>query len=125
MTWLMTGPAMHECVFSGKRQVRESGVHTSDIAKRLLDYGYHPPTIYFPMIVPEAIMIEPTETESLETMDSFCDVMIAIAREARENPEQVKSAPLTTPVRRLDEVRAAREPTCAGKGNPWILFWAA
>jgi glycine dehydrogenase subunit 2 len=107
---------MHECVFSGKRQVRESGVHTSDIAKRLLDYGYHPPTIYFPMIVPEAIMIEPTETESLETMDSFCDVMIAIAREARENPEQVKSAPLTTPVRRLDEVRAAREPDVCWKG---------
>ena len=107
---------MHECVFSGKRQVRESGVHTSDIAKRLLDYGYHPPTIYFPMIVPEAIMIEPNETESLETMDSFCDVMIAIAREARENPEQVKSAPLTTPVRRLDEVRAAREPDVCWKG---------
>jgi glycine dehydrogenase subunit 2 len=107
---------MHECVFSGKRQVRESGVHTSDIAKRLLDYGYHPPTIYFPMIVPEAIMIEPNETESLETMDSFCDVMITIAREARENPEQVKSAPLTTPVRRLDEVRAAREPDVCWKG---------
>jgi glycine dehydrogenase subunit 2 len=107
---------MHECVFSGKRQVRESGVHTSDIAKRLLDYGYHPPTIYFPMIVPEAIMIEPNETESLETLDSFCDVMIAIAREARENPEQVKSAPLTTPVRRLDEVRAAREPDVCWKG---------
>jgi glycine dehydrogenase subunit 2 len=68
------------------------------------------------MIVPEAIMIEPTETESLETLDSFCDVMITIAREARENPEQVKSAPLTTPVRRLDEVRAAREPDVCWKG---------
>jgi glycine dehydrogenase subunit 2 len=101
---------MHECVFSGRRQVRESGVHTADIAKRLLDYGYHPPTIYFPMIVPEAIMIEPNETESLETLDAFCDAMIAIAREAREDPEKVKSAPLTTPVSRLDEVRAAREP---------------
>jgi glycine dehydrogenase subunit 2 len=101
---------MHECVFTGKRQVREKGVHTSDIAKRLLDYGYHPPTIYFPMIVPEAIMIEPSETESLETLDAFCDTMIAIAGEARDNPELVKSAPLTTPVRRLDEVRAAREP---------------
>ena len=101
---------MHECVFSGKKQVRESGVHTADIAKRLLDYGYHPPTIYFPMIVPEAIMIEPNETESPETLDAFCDAMIAIAREAAESPEQVKSAPLTTAVRRLDEVRAAREP---------------
>ncbi|HRT71779.1 MAG TPA: aminomethyl-transferring glycine dehydrogenase subunit GcvPB [Syntrophales bacterium] len=101
---------MHECVFSGRKQVKESGVHTSDIAKRLLDYGYHPPTIYFPLIVPEAIMIEPTETESKETLDAFCDAMIAIAGEAKENPELVKSAPLTTPVRRLDEVKAAREP---------------
>ena len=101
---------MHECVFSGKRQVKESGVHTSDIAKRLLDHGYHPPTIYFPLIVPEAIMIEPNETESKETLDAFCDTMIAIAREAEENPALVKSAPLTTPVRRLDDVKAAREP---------------
>ena len=101
---------MHECVFSGRRQVKESGVHTSDIAKRLLDYGYHPPTIYFPLIVPEAIMIEPNETESKETLDAFCDTMIAIATEARENPDMVKSAPLTTPVRRLDDVKAAREP---------------
>jgi glycine dehydrogenase subunit 2 len=107
---------MHECVFTGRRQVRESGVHTSDIAKRLLDYGYHPPTIYFPMIVPEAIMIEPNETESLETLDAFCDAMIAIARETRETPDRVKSAPLTTPVRRLDEVRAAREPDVCFKG---------
>jgi len=101
---------MHECVFSGARQVREGGVHTSDIAKRLLDYGYHPPTIYFPLIVPEAIMIEPNETESKETLDAFCDAMIAIAKEARENPDLVKSAPLTTSVRRMDEVKAAREP---------------
>jgi glycine dehydrogenase subunit 2 len=107
---------MHECVFTGRRQVSQSGVHTADIAKRLLDYGYHPPTIYFPMIVPEAIMIEPNETESLETLDAFCDVMIAIAREAREDPDRVKSAPLTTPVRRLDEVRAAREPDVCWKG---------
>jgi glycine dehydrogenase subunit 2 len=107
---------MHECIFTGRRQVRESGVHTSDIAKRLLDYGYHPPTIYFPMIVPEAIMIEPNETESPETLDAFCDVMMAIAREARENPDLVKSAPLTTPVKRLDEVRAAREPDVCWKG---------
>ena len=101
---------MHECVFSGSRQVRESGVHTSDIAKRLLDYGYHPPTIYFPLIVPEAIMIEPNETESKETLDAFCDAMIAIAKEAKENPDLVKSAPVTTPVGRMDEVKAAREP---------------
>ena len=101
---------MHECVFSGSRQVRESGVHTTDIAKRLLDYGYHPPTIYFPMIVPEAIMIEPNETESKETLDAFCDAMTCIAKEAKEHPDLVKSAPLTTPVKRLDEVLAARKP---------------
>lgn len=109
---------MHECVFSGKRQVREGGVHTTDIAKRLLDYGYHPPTIYFPLIVPEAIMIEPNETESKETLDAFCETMIHIAKEAKDNPDLVKSAPLTTPVRRLDDVKAAREPdVCWGKGQ--------
>jgi glycine dehydrogenase subunit 2 len=109
---------MHECVFSGKRQVKESGVHTSDIAKRLLDYGYHPPTIYFPLIVPEAIMIEPNETESKETLDAFCETMIHIAKEAKENPDLVKSAPLTTTVRRLDDVKAAREPdVCWGKAQ--------
>ncbi len=107
---------MHECVFTGNRQVRESGVHTSDIAKRLLDYGYHPPTIYFPLIVPEAIMIEPNETESRETLDAFCNAMIAIAKEARENPDLVKSAPLTTPVRRMDEVEAARKPDVCYRG---------
>ena len=101
---------MHECVFSGNRQVAESGVHTSDIAKRLIDFGYHPPTIYFPLIVPEAIMIEPTETESKETLDAFCDAMIAIAKEAKENPQRIKDAPLSTPVGRLDEVLAARKP---------------
>ncbi len=101
---------MHECVFSGERQVKESGVHTTDIAKRLLDYGFHPPTIYFPLIVREAIMIEPNETESRETLDAFCDAMIAIAKEARENPELLKSAPHTTPVKRLDDVLAARKP---------------
>jgi len=85
-------------------------VSTVDVAKRLLDYGYHPPTIYFPLIVDSAIMIEPTETESLETMDSFIDAMIKIAEEARENPEMLKNAPYDTPVRRLDEVKAARTP---------------
>ncbi|HAJ25768.1 MAG TPA: aminomethyl-transferring glycine dehydrogenase subunit GcvPB, partial [Syntrophus sp. (in: bacteria)] len=109
-------PCMHECVFNGLRQVRESGVHTTDIAKRLLDYGYHPPTIYFPMIAPEAIMIEPNETESIETLDAFCNAMIQIAAEARDNPELVKAAPLTTPVKRLDDVKAAREPDVCWKG---------
>jgi glycine dehydrogenase subunit 2 len=106
---------MHECVFSGKRQMAQNGVHTTDIAKRLIDFGYHPPTIYFPLIVPEAIMIEPTETESKETLDTFCDAMIAIAREAKESPDCVKNAPLTTPVSRLDEVLAARKPDVAWK----------
>lgn len=106
---------MHECVFSGKRQVAQNGVHTTDIAKRLIDFGYHPPTIYFPLIVPEAIMIEPTETESKETLDTFCDAMIAIANEAKENPQRVKDAPLTTPVSRLDEVLAARKPDVCWK----------
>ncbi|MHB8138509.1 MAG: aminomethyl-transferring glycine dehydrogenase subunit GcvPB [Smithellaceae bacterium] len=101
---------MHECVFSGSRQVAQSGVHTSDIAKRLIDFGYHPPTIYFPLIVQEAIMIEPTETESKETLDAFCNAMITIAKEAGENPQWVKDAPLTTTVSRLDEVLAARKP---------------
>lgn len=106
---------MHECVFSGDRQVAESGVHTTDIAKKLIDYGYHPPTIYFPLIVHEAIMIEPTETESKETLDAFCDAMIAIAKEAKENPEGVQNAPVTTPVSRLDEVLAARKPDVCWK----------
>jgi glycine dehydrogenase subunit 2 len=106
---------MHECVFSGNRQVAENGVHTSDIAKKLIDYGYHPPTIYFPLIVHEAIMIEPTETESKETLDTFCEAMIAIAKEAKENPEGVKNAPVTTPVCRLDEVLAARKPDVCWK----------
>jgi glycine dehydrogenase subunit 2 len=108
---------MHECVFSGRRQARESGVHTMDLAKRLVDYGFHPPTVYFPLIVPEAIMIEPTETESRETLDAFCDAMIAIAGEARENPALVTSAPHSTPVKRLDEVRAARQPDVAWAGR--------
>ena len=99
----------HEFVLGGLKQ-GISEVTTLDIAKRLLDYGYHPPTIYFPKIVDNAIMIEPTETESLETMDEFIDVMINISKEARENPQILKNAPYNTPVRRLDEVRAARNP---------------
>ncbi|MDR5682547.1 MAG: aminomethyl-transferring glycine dehydrogenase subunit GcvPB [Armatimonadota bacterium] len=99
----------HEFVASGARQKKRNGITTKDIAKRLLDYGFHAPTIYFPLIVDEAIMIEPTETESLQTMDAFAEAMIAIDREAQEDPELVRTAPHTTPVRRLDEVRAARE----------------
>lgn len=98
---------MHEFVISGNRQ-EELGVKTLDISKRLLDFGIHSPTNYFPLIVPEAMMIEPTETESKETLDYFADVMIQIDKEAQENPDKVKNAPYTTPVRRLDEVGAAR-----------------
>jgi len=100
---------MHECVLTGERQLKNHGVRTLDIAKRLLDYGFHPPTIYFPLIVHEALMIEPTETESKETLDEFIDAMIKIAQECESSPELVKAAPHTRPVRRLDEVRAARE----------------
>lgn len=98
----------HEFVLSGKRQKKE-GVRTLDIAKRLLDYGFYAPTVYFPLIVEEAMMIEPTETESKETLNEFIDVMLEIAREARENPELVTEAPHTKPVRRLNETRAARQ----------------
>ena len=100
----------HEFVLSGRRQKDEHGVTTRDMAKRILDYGFHAPTIYFPLIVEEAIMIEPTETESKRTLDEFIDAMQAIAREAAEQPDLVRDAPHTTPVRRLDEVRAARRP---------------
>ncbi|GIN60565.1 putative glycine dehydrogenase (decarboxylating) subunit 2 [Robertmurraya siralis] len=99
----------HEFVLSGKRQ-KKLGVRTLDIAKRLLDFGYHPPTIYFPLNVEECIMIEPTETESKETLDAFCDAMIQIAKEAEENPEIVQEAPHSTVVGRLDETTAARKP---------------
>jgi glycine dehydrogenase subunit 2 len=100
---------MHEVVFSGRRQ-KAKGVHTVDIAKRLLDYGLHPPTVYFPLIVDEALMIEPTETESKQTLDSFIEAMKEIARDAEENPEILHTAPHNTPVKRLDDVRAARNP---------------
>ncbi|NQX59214.1 aminomethyl-transferring glycine dehydrogenase subunit GcvPB [Paenibacillus qinlingensis] len=99
----------HEFVLSGNRQ-KKLGVRTLDIAKRLLDFGYHPPTIYFPLSVEECIMIEPTETESKQTLDSFIDTMIAIAKEAEETPELVKNAPYTTVVSRMDEALAARKP---------------
>lgn len=99
----------HEVVFSGLKE-NENHITTLDIAKRLLDYGYHPPTIYFPLIISEAMMIEPTETEKLETLDEFIDTMIKIAEEAKETPELVKNAPNNTYIKRLDEVRAARTP---------------
>lgn len=98
----------HEFVLAGLKD--NDNVSTLDIAKRLLDYGYHPPTIYFPLIVHEAIMIEPTETEKLETLNEFINAMIKIAEEAKENPELVKSAPNCTDIKRLDEVKAARSP---------------
>jgi glycine dehydrogenase subunit 2 len=105
---------MHECVLSGVRQMK-SGVSTLDIAKRLLDFGYHPPTVYFPLIVPEALMMEPTECESLETLDEFIEVMRIIAREAETDPDMVKGAPYTTVVSRLDEALAARKPVLKWK----------
>ncbi|MFB3844644.1 MAG: aminomethyl-transferring glycine dehydrogenase subunit GcvPB [Candidatus Cloacimonadaceae bacterium] len=102
-------PCMHEFVADGTKQKKEHGVSTLDIAKRLLDKGFHAPTIYFPLIIPEALMIEPTETESLQSLDAFADAMIEIAKEAEENPELLHSAPLTTPVRRVDDARAVKQ----------------
>jgi glycine cleavage system P protein (glycine dehydrogenase) subunit 2 len=106
-------PCMHESVFSDRLQV-ESKVATLDMAKRLMDYGFHPPTVYFPLVVAGAIMIEPTETESREEIDRFIEAMIAIAEEAKTDPERLHQAPLQTKVRRLDEVSAARKPCLTG-----------
>lgn len=103
-------PCQHEFVLSAKWQKEKYGIKALDIAKRLIDYGFHPPTIYFPLIVEEALMIEPTETESKETLDNFISAMLKIAKECETNPNLVKTAPHTTPVRRLDETRAVREP---------------
>jgi len=99
---------MHEFVLSARNLKREHGVNALDVAKRLMDHDFHPPTIYFPLVVPEALMIEPTETEAKETLDAFVDAMREIAREAAEDPERVKEAPHNRPVRRLDEVKAAK-----------------
>jgi glycine dehydrogenase subunit 2 len=99
---------MHEFVLSARTLKREHGCTALDVAKRLMDYGFHPPTVYFPLIVPEALMVEPTETEAKETLDAFCDAMLAIAREAADQPELLKGAPHHRPVKRLDEVRAAK-----------------
>ena len=107
-------PSMHEVIFTDRRLKKEHGVQTLDVAKRLMDYGFHPPTIYFPLPAVTggagALMIEPTETETPETLDEFCDAMLAIAAEAAENPELVHQAPHQTALSRLDETKAARQP---------------
>ena len=101
---------MHEFVLSGAPMKRELQIKTLDLAKRLLDHGVHPPTVYFPLLVDEALLIEPTETETKETLDAFADTIAEILREAREDPEVARNAPYTTPVRRLDEAAAAKRP---------------
>jgi len=103
-------PCMHEFVLDGSPFLKKHGVRTLDIAKRLLDFNFHPPTIYFPLIVHEALMIEPTESETKETLDAFADALLKIAEEAKTDPEKVKTAPHTLPVKRLNEVKAAKEP---------------
>jgi glycine dehydrogenase subunit 2 len=107
--------SLHEVVFSDRDLANDC--HTLDVAKRLIDYGYHPPTVYFPLVVKGAIMIEPTETESQETLDEFCDAMLAIATEAREAPDLLKNAPVRTRTRRLDETAAARQPRLRWTGE--------
>jgi glycine dehydrogenase subunit 2 len=110
------GPCKHEFVASASSLKKRTGVRTLDIAKRLIDYGFHPPTIYFPLIVDEAMLIEPTETESLETLDAFAEALIAIAAEAESDPDVVRGAPHSAPVRRLDEATAARQPNLRWRG---------
>ena len=107
------GPCMHEFVASARGLIREKKVRAMDVAKRLLDFGYHAPTVYFPLVVPEALMMEPTETESKETLDAFADCLLRIRA---EDPEVVRTAPHTHVVSRPDEVKAAKEP---------ILRWTA
>jgi glycine dehydrogenase subunit 2 len=109
--------ASHEFIVTLKKLKDETGVTAMDFAKRLLDYGFHAPTTYFPLLVPECLLIEPTETESKQTLDSFVDAMKAILHEARTDPKLVTTAPHTTPVRRLDDVKAAREPDLVWKKN--------
>jgi glycine dehydrogenase subunit 2 len=101
---------MHEFVLSGGPMKRNLKIRTLDLAKRLLDFGFHPPTVYFPLLVEEALMVEPTETETRETLDAFAEAIAQILREAAEDPEIARTAPHTTPVRRLDEVAAAKRP---------------
>jgi len=106
-------PCMHECVFTDKVQMAEK-IMTLDMAKRLMDYGFHPPTIYFPLVVNGAIMIEPTETESKQDLDLFIDAMKGIADESKKDPELLRQAPSKCKVERLDEVQAARKPCLSG-----------
>ncbi len=108
---------MHEFVLSGAPAKRELGIATLDIAKRLLDFGFHPPTIYFPLLVEEALMVEPTETETRESLDALADAFEAILAEAEEDPEVARNAPYTTPVRRLDEATASRKPVLRQPAN--------
>ena len=103
-------PCMHECVLSADKLAKSFGVHALDVAKGLIDRGFHPPTMYFPMIVPEALMVEPTETESKETLDAFSDAMLELAELAASDPEKLHSAPVSTPVGRMNETEAARHP---------------
>jgi glycine dehydrogenase subunit 2 len=100
---------MHEFVVGARTLKAEHGITALDVAKRLMDFGFHPPTVYFPLVVPEALMIEPTETEAKETLDAFADAMLEIAREAAESPDAIRTAPHGRPVQRLDEARAAKE----------------
>jgi glycine dehydrogenase subunit 2 len=104
---------MHECVFSDKNQASHK-VTTLDMAKRLMDYGFHPPTVYFPLVVHGAIMVEPTETESKEDLDRFIEAFEAIVNEARDAPDLLREAPKRCKVKRLDEVTAARKPCLTG-----------
>lgn len=110
-------PCMHECVFTDRHQEKHH-VSTLDMAKRLIDYGFHPPTVYFPLVVKDALMMEPTETESKEGLDRFIETMITIAKEAEENPDLLRQAPTKVKVRRLDEVLAARKPKLKWNPNP-------
>jgi len=109
-------PCMHEFVLSGEKQ-HHQGVSTIGIAKRLMDYGYHPPTVYFPLIVHEAIMIEPTESESKQVLDDFIDTMLNIAKEIETNPTEVLKSPQKTPVKKIDETLAARKPNLVYNAN--------
>jgi glycine dehydrogenase subunit 2 len=101
---------MHEFVLSGGPMKQQLGIRTLDLAKRLLDHGVHPPTVYFPLIVDEALLVEPTETETRETLDRFAEIVAEVLREAAQDPEIARGAPYATPVRRLDEAAAARHP---------------
>jgi len=109
-------PCMHEFVLSGVKQ-KERGVSTAQMAKRLLDFGVHAPTVYFPLVVPEAMMIEPTETEAKEMLDRFAEIMLQIDKETIESPDLVRNAPTNTPVGKLDEATAARKPNLRWSPN--------